>query len=176
MKRRNYVGYALIFVAVLTLIVWAISQFVQPILPTNINKSLILFFIVFTSVVGVLANFKDIAEWIRGLFEHQSKLFTLQHLATEHLRFLDTISDSTNPDELENKASELIVFVKSLKMGDLYAKKIADLTKREIPPQIFIGDPDENAIEKRTQKYRKQLQQASPQIRSAVGELLRLQN
>lgn len=54
MTRRQQLGYALILVSVLTGITWAISQFVQPILPANINNS-----VIFVLVRRVLNKVKD---------------------------------------------------------------------------------------------------------------------
>ena len=70
---RRYIGYALIVVALLTLAVWTISQFVQPILPSNLNNGLILFFAALTGVSGVLASFKDIVELFHSLSEKQGQ-------------------------------------------------------------------------------------------------------
>lgn len=70
---RRYIGYAFITVALLTLIVWAISQFVQPILPANINSGLVLFFVALLGVTGLLAQLKDTVEFFQHLFEKPSQ-------------------------------------------------------------------------------------------------------
>lgn len=64
------VGYSLLIIALLTTVVWAISYFVQPILPANINNAGILFFIALLSVLGALAAFKDIIELIQKFFHN----------------------------------------------------------------------------------------------------------
>jgi hypothetical protein len=66
---RKYIGYALIVVAIVTLLVWAISQFVQPLLPGNINGSLILLFAALMAAAIWLGAIKDVAELLRNWFE-----------------------------------------------------------------------------------------------------------
>jgi hypothetical protein len=70
---RRYVGYAFLLVALLALIVWIISQFIQPLLPPNISASAVLFFVALLSVVGFLAAFKDTIELLH-LFSGNSKI------------------------------------------------------------------------------------------------------
>lgn len=64
MNRRN-LGIALILISLLTVIVWGVSQFIQPILPDRLNSSLILFFAAILAVSGFLANLKDIIELVQ---------------------------------------------------------------------------------------------------------------
>ncbi len=59
---RRYIGYALITIAILTGIVWGVSQFIQPILPAYFNNNLILVIGVLFGVVGLLAQLKDVVE------------------------------------------------------------------------------------------------------------------
>ena len=54
---HRYVSYALITIALLTIFVWAVSQFVQPILPANFNSGVILFFV---ALLGVLAALRGV--------------------------------------------------------------------------------------------------------------------
>ncbi len=61
---RKTIGYALLTISVLTFIIWAVSQFIQPILPPAINNAGILLFAVLLTVTGVVANFKDVVELI----------------------------------------------------------------------------------------------------------------
>lgn len=77
---RRYVGYALLLIAFLTSIIWAVSRFVQPILPKEINGDVLLFLVLFTSTIGVIAGFKDIIELLR-LFssDPKKKSAELQH-------------------------------------------------------------------------------------------------
>jgi len=70
---RRYVSYALIAVALLTVGVWAVSQFVQPVLPASINAGLFLFIAALAGVIGVLGQFKDIVELFRSFGEPPSK-------------------------------------------------------------------------------------------------------
>lgn len=71
---RRYVSYALISVALLTFVAWAVSQFIQPILPTSVNASLVLFIAVLIGVVGTLGQFKDIVEFFRSFAEQPNKV------------------------------------------------------------------------------------------------------
>lgn len=66
---RRYVSYALITVALLTFSVWAVSQFIQPILPASINASLILFIAALLGVVGILGQLKDVVELFQSFGE-----------------------------------------------------------------------------------------------------------
>jgi len=70
---RRYISYALITIALLTILVWAVSQFVQPILPAYFSSGLILFFAVLLGVLAALAAFKDVVEFFRSLAEHRNK-------------------------------------------------------------------------------------------------------
>jgi len=71
---RRYINYAFITVAFLTFGVWAVSQFVQPILPERINASLILFIAALLSVIGILRQFKDVVELFRSFGEKSNTL------------------------------------------------------------------------------------------------------
>ena len=63
----RYMAYAAIAIALLTLIVWAVSQFVQPILPPNFNSVLVLFFVALLGVAGFISQFKDAVEFFQFL-------------------------------------------------------------------------------------------------------------
>jgi len=67
MTRQQQIGYALVLVGVLTGITWAVSQFIQPILPANVNNLLVLRFAALLAVLGGLAAFKDTIELIHIL-------------------------------------------------------------------------------------------------------------
>lgn len=71
---HRYVSYALIAVALLTLVVWLVSQFIQPILPANTNAGLVLFIAALLGVVGVLGQFKDVVELFRSFGERSNEL------------------------------------------------------------------------------------------------------
>lgn len=71
---RRYVSYALITVALLTFGVWAVSQFIQPILPTSTNAGLVLFIAALLGVIGTLGQFKDVVELFRSFGERSNKL------------------------------------------------------------------------------------------------------
>jgi len=65
---RRYIGYAFIIILLLTLFIWGISQFIQPLLPSNVNNSVVLLFVVFLAVMSAVANFKDILELCQLVF------------------------------------------------------------------------------------------------------------
>jgi hypothetical protein len=65
---QHHLGYAIIVIAVLTLFVWAVSQFIQPILPDSMNSNLILLFTAFLAVVSILSKFKDVVELFEKVF------------------------------------------------------------------------------------------------------------
>jgi len=67
---RRYIVFAFLLIALLTLVVWGISQFVQPILPGNLNNSLILLFAALLGVVAFLAGFKDVVELFHLVFQN----------------------------------------------------------------------------------------------------------
>ena len=70
---RRYIAYAFLLVAALTLVVWLVSQRVQPIIPPAINSGVVLFFVALLSVVAFIAGFKDIVELVRLFFERPAQ-------------------------------------------------------------------------------------------------------
>jgi hypothetical protein len=80
---RRYVGYALVLVAAATLLVWGVSQFVQPILPPEISSAAVLFFAALLSVTGFLAAFKDTVQLVQRLTgrttQSDRKTITITH-------------------------------------------------------------------------------------------------
>ena len=58
----KYLSLALIVIAILTILVWAVSQFIQPILPPSINSGLVLIIAVFLGILGVLAQLNEVIE------------------------------------------------------------------------------------------------------------------
>lgn len=69
MFMKRYVGYALIAVAVITLLVWGYHQFVQPILHPELDSVVMIFFIALIAVTGILAQFKDVVELFQRIFQ-----------------------------------------------------------------------------------------------------------
>lgn len=80
--RRN-LSYALLLVALLTFILWIVSQYIQPILPKFINASGILFFAVLLAVLGGLAGLKDTIELVQ-MFQNRRNQSTLTETPTHH--------------------------------------------------------------------------------------------
>jgi two-component sensor histidine kinase len=69
---RRYLALALLLVALITAILWAISSFIQPILPSGINSNLLILAAAFVAVVGVLAGLKNITELLNYVFARSS--------------------------------------------------------------------------------------------------------
>ncbi|MEK7327885.1 MAG: NB-ARC domain-containing protein [Chloroflexota bacterium] len=65
----------------MTILVWAVSQFVQPILPASLSGGLVLFFAALLGVIGALAQFKDIVEFFRSFSEQPNHSKTLTSLS-----------------------------------------------------------------------------------------------
>ncbi len=61
---RRYLIVALLLIILLALILWAISTYIQPFLPTSINNSLLFFVAILVGIIGVLAGIKDITELV----------------------------------------------------------------------------------------------------------------
>lgn len=61
---KRVIFYSSLLLIILTLIVWGISVFIQPILPPTVNTWGIIFFLAFNSVVSAVSGFKDIIELI----------------------------------------------------------------------------------------------------------------
>ncbi len=85
---RRYIAYAFLLIAILTFVVWVVSQFVQPIIPSTINNGLILFFAALLSVIAVIAGFKDIVELFRLLSDFPHK---------QETPFIDNVEKTTTP-------------------------------------------------------------------------------
>lgn len=59
---RRAILITLIIVAALAFIVWGVSKYVQPILPSTVNTDLVLFFAILAVVLAVIDNFTGIIE------------------------------------------------------------------------------------------------------------------
>ena len=66
-------GYALLIIGLISLVVWAVSNYVQPILPFESNNSLFLLFAAITSTAGFISAFKDSIELLQFLEEARNK-------------------------------------------------------------------------------------------------------
>jgi hypothetical protein len=62
MIRGCIIGIALLAIAIITLIVFLVSRYIQPILPPEVNSEVVLFLAIFTTVLGVIASFNGIIE------------------------------------------------------------------------------------------------------------------
>jgi hypothetical protein len=97
----------------------------------------------------------------------------------QRLRFLDSIEDADNIEELRAKAKELCEFVASLEMGAFYNKQIEKLTK--YPAHVYqrrLEGPDPQFIaevQKHHQEYQEQLRSERGKVFTLAVELLRYQ-
>jgi hypothetical protein len=62
MKTRYLVALSLFIIAILTCVVFLVSSYVQPLLPTDVNSTLLLWIAALLGVLGVLSLFKDVVE------------------------------------------------------------------------------------------------------------------
>lgn len=193
---RKYFGYTVIVVALVTLVVWAISAFIQPTLSSTVNSGLILFFVAFLAVAGALANMKDIAELLRSLVERKrpvksvvstslDKGFTqppanktLRQSLSMRLEFLDGIDEISNADELDKSMTDLVKFIERLNQGPYFAQKITELAHR--PRRLVWSTGEDDDVEAReteeyNRQYRAQLVSVRDDIRRLVDELIGLQ-
>jgi len=67
-RLRRALGLTLVIVAFVTVAVWAVSQFVRPLLPPSIGGGTVLFFVALVSTIAVLAGFKDIVELVNVIW------------------------------------------------------------------------------------------------------------
>lgn len=99
----------------------------------------------------------------------------------KRLSYLDEISDSTKPNELEQAGHILVSFVMALKMGAFYGEQIAALIKRPAYASVFSLDGTPTAATARAMaehpiEYRRQLCGVRDQVFELAIELLRYQD
>jgi hypothetical protein len=61
------IGFAFLIVGSITIILWIVSSYIQPLLPRTINSNIILTFGILLAVLGALGNLKDIIELIERI-------------------------------------------------------------------------------------------------------------
>jgi hypothetical protein len=171
---KKPVVFTFFVVAIISLIVWAVSKFIQPILPSKINNELFLFIGALSAVISVLANFTKIIDF----FEQKIKRINISKSLQARLSFLDSIDNDSNADELEKKVNDLIAFVEKLPQGQYFAQKITDMTHRTQLLVGFDGEPSETSKKLNDSfdhQYRQKLLKAKPDIHSLINELLNRQ-
>jgi formylglycine-generating enzyme required for sulfatase activity len=103
---RRYIPYALVLIALGTLIAWLISKFLQPILPPNVNDDLLLFVAACSGILGIPGAIKNTVELLRiasdkgekpatqpGLDQLVNLIQALPREAPADIRVPDTPSD-----------------------------------------------------------------------------------
>jgi hypothetical protein len=96
-------------------------------------------------------------------------------------RFLDTITEDSDADELEDRAAELADFVAALQMGEFYSKKVKHILDKPAYGFAFTpGDPASmqryaKARAEQAREYRNQLRHVRSEIYALLVELLRFQ-
>jgi hypothetical protein len=171
---KKPVVFTFFVVAIISLIVWAVSKFIQPILPSKINNELFLYIGALSAVISGLANFTKIEDF----FEQKIKRINISKSLRARSSFLDSIDNDSNADELEKKVNDLIAFVEKLPQGQYYAQKITEMTRRPIWSVAFVGeDPgaSKEINESFNRQYRQKLLQAKPEIYSLINELAKRQ-
>ncbi|WP_420645773.1 HNH endonuclease [Candidatus Leptofilum sp.] len=97
------------------------------------------------------------------------------------LKFLDSVEENVDSNELDKLAIELIEFVKELEMGSFYGKMLSELIRRPTFAGGFvIGDSYSmqsynQAQREHDQEYRTQLRQVRENVLTLIVELLRYQ-
>ena len=127
---RRYIVYASVTILLLTVVAWSISLFIQPLLPSGINTSLVLFFIALLAVTGILANFKDALE----LFQWLGKdLRRVKHPPPAH----NLIQDNDVADHFEVQRKEQLASVKATAPDEVAAGEIITKPPTASPAFIF---------------------------------------
>jgi len=104
------------------------------------------------------------------------------HPIFTRLRFLFTLTDDLDALQLDERAEELVEFIRELEKGSFYSKKIADLIRMTHSTSfLVIGDPESERLWKETGKddkrnYLIQLEKVRYQAIDLIIELLRYQN
>lgn len=132
---RRYVGLAALFVAVLTVIVWLVSQFIQPILPGSVNSSAILLFAVLLGVAALLGNFKDVTELVRWILRNGDNASDLEEgeaISEQSLLLYPYDNPPYNSVEAHFVGKER---AKDLKIWKLFMD--ADGVERRLEPHLF---------------------------------------
>lgn len=84
---KKIIFYSSLLIILLTLIIWGISVFIQPILPPSINTWGIIFFLAFNSVISAASGFKDVMELIQSFSQEKGKtseITTIDEQKTPH--------------------------------------------------------------------------------------------
>jgi hypothetical protein len=103
------------------------------------------------------------------------------HPLFTRMLFLDSIDDQQPVKDIENQATELVEFVRSLAMGSFYGARLYDLLRRKHGTivQRSLHYPDSRAEQQRSdysQAYREQVRGARDSIHTVIVELLRYQD
>lgn len=101
---------------------------------------------------------------------------TLSQSLSERLKFLDNIDENSSTSKLRTSADDLVMFVEKLPHGHYFASKIRKLTRKPMGWAFVSSDEiSHRKDEERNQSYRKQLIDASNEIRELINELIQLQ-
>jgi hypothetical protein len=91
---------------------------------------------------------------LRFFRQHKHRLILRPQFSSlwRRILFLGDVSDTTDADELERHAEELIDFVINLQMGPFYSGQLAKLIRRPKNAGIYVlGDPEGGARRKAEQ-------------------------
>jgi len=139
MTKRGIFGIVLLSISLSTLAVFLISNFIQPILPSSVNSTLVLFVASFVGVLGILAALNDIVELFQKILGSQRDVQQSSAEIGEHSL---TIYPHRNPPYNAAKllytdpevAKDLIVkIVYQDSAGDPQTKVVTDFFPKEDP-------------------------------------------
>lgn len=108
-KPKKYLGLSLLVIGLLTIIIYVIASFIQPLFSENFNNKLILFFAIFLTVSGFLSHLNEIIDLMNKLFKI---IFPNDNQEKDNLNGKHKISKRNNPKEsiieLPNKKYHLL--------------------------------------------------------------------
>jgi hypothetical protein len=83
---RRYLGYAVLLIFVLTVLALVFIAFIQPNLQSALNVSILIIINAIIVIISVLSGFKNVVEFVRGIFDKRGKQFTLSIAEQKHIR------------------------------------------------------------------------------------------
>lgn len=103
---RRYIAYASAFVLVITLVVWGISRFIQPMLPANSNSDLVLLVVALLSVTTFLGSFNESIELFHKIFGRNAGMMPQPDRPQSSVSHT-TVQELPNSQQLISKPSQV---------------------------------------------------------------------
>lgn len=101
---RRLLGYIFMILAVATLFLFLLNQILQPVFLSNINLSLVMYFFVFLSIIGIFAGLKDTL----GSFQKFSKNNGKKDIIHEDISIASFYIDEKNCDWYKDRETNWI--------------------------------------------------------------------